>query len=308
MMSERKIFFAFVLLAFSACTNAPREDEAIARVNRKSITVRDYLTSFETLKPKEMSMGGKERSELKNLVIKNLVKRAAILTESERKKISITDQELEKGMKRYKEDYGQGVFEQSLLEQMIDENEWKEQIRQNLLMEKLFAASEPRPQPPTPREISEFYEANPQLFRKPAQATALQIVVNDMKTAEEIRSQLRKKPKDFLVLMKKYSSGPEAQADGKIKIAKGVLPESLDRILFEGRIGDITNIISSPYGFHILKILDRTPTINLDYDQARDDIAKHLLQERRAEWLMKYEEKLLRNSQIEYNRKLISKL
>jgi peptidyl-prolyl cis-trans isomerase C len=303
----------FIFLTFSAlsvfcaaCTNTPHEDEEIARVNGRSITVKDYLGLYETLKPKDLSLGGKERIELKNLVLKNLVRRQVVLTESEKRKIQVSKQELENGIKKYKEDYGSGIFEQSLLEQMIDENEWKEQIRQNLLIEKLIGTSEPKQTPPSSREISAFYETNSPLFRKEASVVALHIVVNDKKLAEDIRSQLR--TKSFLELAKKFSLGPEAQTDAKIRITKGVMPDTIDRALFDSQSREISPVIVSPYGFHIFKIVERKPAINLDFIQVKDEIARYLLQQQRDHWLTNYEGKLLKNASIEYNRKLIEKL
>lgn len=303
-----KLLFSTAFLILGACTTTPRHDEPIARVNGEAITVGDYLSLFDTLKPKDLGLSGKERVQIKNLVIKTLIRRQVVLTEAHRKNVKLSDEELESGLKKFKEGYTTGAFEQSLLEQMVDEANWKERVRQTLLIEKLFESSKPQIPDPTDEEAHLFYERNRKLFSKNAMAQALQIVVRDEEKAKEIRKQLKASPKDFLKLAKENSIGPEAEKDAMITIEKDTMPDELDKPLFEGKLNEISPVLQSPYGFHILKVLKRTPSLNLDYFQVRAQISERLRQERRREWILKFEERLIRSAQIEYNRPLIERL
>jgi peptidyl-prolyl cis-trans isomerase C len=306
-LSQNSLLFCLALLS-AGCTSGLRQDEAIARVNGLEIMVKDYRTLFEALKPKDLSQASKETPEIKNLIVKTLIRRAVILSEAHSKKISVSDEELEKAIEKHKQGYAPETFKESLLEQMVDENEWKEQIRQNLLISKIFDAAEaPKPSPRT-SDALDFYEKNPQVFHQAARAVALQIVVADRNLAIEVRKKLQSSPKDFLKLAHQYSIGPEAQADAKITIEKDALPPELDKILFESPIGKISEVIPSPYGFHILRVLERLPEINKDFEQVKSEIFQRLAAEQREVYLSKFEEDLIRSAQIEYNRPLIRKL
>lgn len=301
----RNNFCLLSLIVLLGCTNQFRPTDTVARVNGEAITVKDFRSLHEILKPKELSQATKESGQVKNLVLKTLVRRLVILTEAKRKSISVSESELEEAVAKYKQGYTSEIFHENLLEQMVDENEWKEQIRQNLLIAKIFDAAEvPKPTLKMEDALS-FYERNPMIFHQTAQATALHIVVAERSKAEEIRKALMKNPKDFLTLARKFSTGPEAQEEAKIRVSKGALPIELDRVLFESPIGAFSPIVQSVYGFHIVRVMERTPEMNKDFEQAKSEIMKRLQFEQRMNYLSKFEEDLLRSAQIEYNRELI---
>jgi len=303
---ESLLFLAISLLF--GCSNLPHKEEAIAEVNGEKISVGEYLGLIETLKPKDMGMDKRDRGELKNLVIKTLIRRQVILTEAKRTKVLLTDLELESGIEKFKAGYTAGAFEQSLLEQMVDEASWREKIKQNLLIEKMFELSKPKIPEPTTEEALAFYGSNRRLFIKNTFAKALHIVVPDESLAQDLRRRLRANPKDFLKLARENSIGPEAQTDAVIAVEKDLMPEEIDRPLFETPIGEISKVIQSAYGFHILKVINRSPTLNLDFHQVKAQIIARLIQDRRQEWLMRFEERLIRSADIRYNRELLARL
>jgi len=296
-----RIFLSFLLAVFlGACSDKPREDDILARVNGEPITVKEFVDLYETLKPKDLGQSS-ERYEIRNLVLKTLIRRKVILTEAEKKNITISEGELETGIKKIKEDYTAGSFEQSLLEQMVDEKTWRERIKETLLMEKLFEESKPVIPAPRDDEALEFYEKNRLQFLRPAVAQALHIVVPSLDKAKEIRKQLKTNPQSFLKLARENSTGPEAQQDAMITIEKDAMPEEIDRALFEGKIQEISDVIQSPYGFHIFKVLKRTPSLNMDFRQVRPQIISRLSADKRREWILLFEERLIRKAEIEYD-------
>lgn len=302
-------FFSLILFsALIGCSSPPRKEETIAQVNGEKITVQEYMDLLETMKPKDAGMSAKDRRELKNLVIKTLIRRAVILTEAKDKNIQLSNDELEKGIEKFKAGYTSGSFEQSLLDQMVDEASWKEKIRQNLLIEKMFELSKPQIPEPTTEEALAFYGSNRRMFIKNAVAKAYHIVVNKESLAQEVRQKLKARPGDFLKLAKEYSIGPEAQTDAIISIEKDLMPDEIDRALFEGKIGEFSGIVRSPYGFHIFKVISRTPSLNLDFHQVKSQIIARLIQDRRQDWLFRFEERLIRSADIQYNRDLIARI
>jgi len=304
----RKHFLIAVALLFCSCSNAPRKEETIARVNGSTISLQDYLGLLETLLPKDVPVSSSESRDLKNLVLKTLVRRQVILTEAKKKEIALTEAELVAGLNRYKEGYTVDAFEQSLLEHMVDENNWKEHVRQSLLIEKLFDETKASVPAPNLEEAHKFYENSRNLFVRKSMVRALQIVVTKAELAEQLRRELKKSPGSFLKLALENSIGPEAKKDAVIEIEKDAMPEEIDRALFEGRLNEISQVIRSPYGYHIFKILVRHPALNLDFDVVKNQILQKLTQDRRKDWLSKFEEKLIRQAKIEYNRPLIQKL
>lgn len=312
----KKISGVFLTTLCLACNTKPSSEDVIARVNGSPIRVKDYATLFETFKPKELSLVGREKAEMKNLVIKTLIRRMVIVTEAQKRNIQMTEKEIAEGIEKFKAGYTSAAdFERSLLEQMVDEQDWKEHIVQNLTIEKMFESTpDAKQEAPSLQEAYDYYEKNAPLFHREAAAKALHLVVSEQPLAEDLRKKIIANPAKFVELAKQYSIGPEAkiesaEAAAQIVIEKGTMPDPIDSFLFqEKKIGQISPVITSPYGFHIFKILSIRPSLNLDFEQVKSQIFNRLAQERKQGWILKTEERLLRSALIEYNRPLIEKL
>jgi parvulin-like peptidyl-prolyl isomerase len=305
---KRLSFLLISSIYISSCSRVPSEEEPVVRVNGRNITVHEFKEAFSNLQPKDITLGGTARAETKNLVLKSLVRRAVVLTAAEKSNIVLSEAELEAGLKKFKQGYTSSSFEQSLLEQMVDAEEWKNRVRQNILIEKLFYSSAPKIQRPSVKEALQYYEEHPNLFRKEAEVVALHLVVAERKVADELRQKIKKNAKMFKPLAKEFSTGPEGQDDAVIRVTQGTLPPELDRPLFELKKGELSPVIQTGYGFHLIQVVDRTAAINLDFAEVKDSILETLISETRQKWLSDFEENLIRGAQIEYNRELIRRL
>jgi parvulin-like peptidyl-prolyl isomerase len=191
---------------------------------------------------------------------------------------------------------------------MVDESVWKERVKESLLIQKLFEQNRPQIQNPTLQEALEFFEKNADSFRRNAQAKALHIVVGDESVAKDVRQKIAGGRLRFVEAARNYSTGPEAQDSAVITVDRGVLPPPLDDFLFEGPLDQLSPVLKSSYGYHLLQVLSRSAAINQDFKAVKNQILDRLFEERRQEWLSRFEEELIRSAEIEYNRELISKL
>jgi len=307
-MSFKSVIFGLALWLLLACQRMPSADDPVARVNGQSILLKDYLRVYENLKPKESSLSGQDKIQMKNLALQTLVRRAVVLTTAEKEKIIISPDELEKGLDRFRAGYTDQSFKESLLEGMVDESEWKEQVRQSLLVEKLFEKSSQKIEAPTEEEAMAYFEQNPRNFRRAGEIRAQHIVVSDKKLATEIYTSLSQKKESFIELARKYSIGPEGQTDAIIEFELGTMPQQIEDELLKIPFKRVSSILESEYGFHIFRVLDRSAEMNLDFAQVKSRIYEILYEERRRDWMDKFEENLIRSAKIEYNRELIRSL
>lgn len=296
------------LIVFSSCTGRPSGEEPVARVNGKEIRLRDYMNLYETMKPRDIELVGNERLQMRNVILQTLIRRAVIIKAAEQLKIAVSEKELLSGIEKYKQGYPEQIFQETLFEGMVDESDWKEQVRQNLLIGKLFEASEAEIQSPSNEEKMQYYQDNPHQFKQSAQVRSQHIAVGDEDLALEIRKKLKSDPKQFSYLAREHSIGPEAQDDAIIEVEKGTMPSEIDDVLFTIPLKQISQVIKSPYGFHLFYVLSRRPSVNLDFKQVSKEIGEKLLEERKQRWIEKYEEDLIRSAEIEYNRELIKSL
>ena len=130
-------------------------------------------------------------------------------------------------------------------------------------------------------EISEWYTSHKSEFFERPKVTFRQVLLNNEATAQMVRAQITRN--NFGELAKKYSTSPEATQGGQVgPFSKEQLPTFFD-IVFNMQIGEISGVVRSDYGFHILMPIERTADRTLSLNDARARIRRRLTEEKRKE-------------------------
>ena len=120
----------------------------------------------------------------------------------------------------------------------------------------------------TEDEIKSFYQANADKYQNQQQREASHILIAASKNtppaekakakakAEDILNQIRKNPKQFEELAKKYSQDPEsAKKGGDLgSFGRGMMVKPFDDAVFSMKVNEISNIVESDFGYHIIKL------------------------------------------------------
>lgn len=120
----------------------------------------------------------------------------------------------------------------------------------------------------TEDEIKTFYKANADKYQNQQQRKASHILIaasknappevkaNAKAKAEDISNQIRKNPKQFEELATKYSQDPEsAKKGGDLgSFGRGTMVKPFDDAVFSMKINEISNIVESDFGYHIIKL------------------------------------------------------
>ena len=99
------------------------------------------------------------------------------------------------------------------------------------------------------------------------------------KKAEDILAQTKKKGANFEDLAKKYSEDPGSKAKGGDLgwIVQGQTVPEFEKAAFSLPKGDISDLIRTQYGFHIIKVLDKETAHTKPFDEVKDSIRSPLL-------------------------------
>jgi peptidyl-prolyl cis-trans isomerase C len=105
-----------------------------------------------------------------------------------------------------------------------------------------------------------------------------------------IAQRLQQKPKSFEDVARRYSECPTAMEGGKIgTVVRGQLYPELDQVLFEMRPNQISTIVESEMGFHILccKSVETAKTVSLKKatPQIRRILQDRIRESRRRNWI-----------------------
>ena len=149
-------------------------------------------------------------------------------------------------------------------------------------------------------EIKEYYKQNLTKFASPPKVKARHILVRNRKEAEQVMEKLRNKG-DFAKLAKEYSIDlPMAREGGSMgTIEKGrTLPE-LDKALFILNVGEISDIVETRFGFHILTVDEIITTQYRPFDEVSESIKKAIVLQKEAKAFDEMYEKLGKKAKVE---------
>jgi peptidyl-prolyl cis-trans isomerase C len=151
------------------------------------------------------------------------------------------------------------------------------------------------------QEALTYYEENKNNFITKEQVYLYNILVETEEVAKDILEKL-KAGGDFIEIAKEKSTGPSAAQGGDLGyVSKGDLIPEIENVVFALEIGDISDIIKSEYGFHILKVTDKKPEVLKTFEEVKEEIAPTLLSTKQKEAFDNLLEELKSQVTIEIN-------
>jgi parvulin-like peptidyl-prolyl isomerase len=185
--------------------------------------------------------------------------------------ISISTAELEDKIKEIKKDYGKD-FSNVLAQENVKYEQWKEDFKKEMLLQKLIAMDVNANIKVSEDEAEDYYNEHRNNYKTESRVRVAQIVVRDLAMAKKIEARLNA-GEDFASVAAKVSIGPEAHSGGNLGfITRKIMPEPLDKTIFNLPVNKISPIVQSSYGFHIFKILEIQPAKIGNFTDIKEEV------------------------------------
>lgn len=129
----------------------------------------------------------------------------------------------------------------------------------------------------TEEEMKEYYDNNKSDFETKEQVQASHILLEDKEAAEEVMTELQEGG-DFAELAKEYSTGPSADKGGELGyISRDQnIAQEFKEAVFDLESGEMSQIVETEYGFHIIKATDKKEADVKSYEEAKEQIKQQL--------------------------------
>ena len=247
-MYARICVFVFMLTCLPCHGYTEYGNPVVAIVNDVPITKSQLDRSIQNYKTSAHKQEVTRDEQMK--LIESLIDRQLILTHKQAEQLR-KDETVVRQVKRYED--------QLVIQRFLDQH-----VRRHL------TASED--------EIAEFYKKNLYKFYSPPTVRCSHIMLRDREQALEVEARL-KQGEDFSDLAKRYSIDlPGALEGGTMGILeKGKCLPEIDRVLFILNKGEISEIVETRHGYHILRVDEFIGPKYKPLDEVRDAIEKTLL-------------------------------
>lgn len=287
------ILILVIMCIISGCTSV--NEDIVAKVNGVKITKENFeKTSLKVGKEYEMIFGeniwnsevdGGQifKDVFKEEILNVMISQELVSQQANKEGIKVTDQEISNELKSFKEYIGKmPTYLDFLQENQIDDEFLKSHIKQNLIFEKyrnkIMSESNI-----DESELRTYYEAHLDEYKK-EEIKASHIFIstlNSMKEplseeevakkeseAKELLKRL-KSGEDFAKLAKEYSEDDVSAVNGGDLgyFTKGVMLPEFEEAAFKLNKGEMSDIVKSPSGYHIIKVFDRNVEISSFEDE-----------------------------------------
>lgn len=216
-----------------------------------------------------------------------------VLKSNEAAAVIVTDQELNLAFSEVRNRFEDDEhFDQALQNHGLSNDSLRaalaRQCKVNAVLEKIASRS-PKV---SDVEVGIYYHSHPEKFRRPEQRLARHILISinpdypentreaALQRINEIAEILKRKPHKFADLAMKYSECPTALQGGELgAIVAGKLYPELETALFNLKSGQLSKVVETEIGFHLIQCLKIIPTETLSLQKTAPKI-RQLMQER----------------------------
>lgn len=274
------IGFLFILVLAEAIYFNSRTglNEVVAKINNETIT-KEELYNFM------VSQNGSQ-------VLDYLISEKIVEMEAKANNITVTKEEIDKEIEKAAEQYGGiEVFQQTLAMYGYSMDVIRKDVEKSLIIEKLLADRVEI----TEEEMRQYFEENKELFDEEEQIRARHILVDTEEKALEVKSKLEA-GEDFAKLASEYSTDESNKDSGGDLgfFPRGKMVQEFEDAAFSLEIGKISDPVKTEFGYHIIKVEEKKPAKEANFEEKKEEIRKAVFDEKLPEvydeWLSeKYE-------------------
>lgn len=332
------------VILFTGCGFDAKKD-AVIMINDTPITRQQYQKEFDKLASNPMfkQMGVNIKSDedgymnlmVKDKVVNELIVKAILNSEIEKRKIKISDADVEKELKKTIEKVGsKEKFNEILKQYGISASQIKEDMREEVKVQKLVDSLSIVKI--SDEDAKKFYNSNLDKFKYPDKVKASHILISadpdrikevilaqedaskltEQQIEEKVKQELEAKrvkaqklleeakrdSSQFEKLAKENSDDPgSAQQGGDLGFfTKDQMVPEFANAAFSAKPSVVTGLVKSPYGYHIILVKDRVAAGTEPFEKVKDDIKAYLDTQEKLKVLQDFITNAKQNAKIEY--------
>lgn len=265
-----------------------------ARVNGREIA----LPYVEIIAKRILENGDKEKDRpfAYRQATQQLILREMLLEEAVARKLNADDSKVEQAYNESRIGYrDEDAWKTFLANQGLTVDAFRAEIRTQKTIQVLLDQETAHVKPEvSEQEARAFYQVNPTLFDSGERLRVSHILLrvppgSSESLKEGVRGQVKqliarlKKGEDFEKVATQYSQdvGSAAKGGKLDDFTRGQLAPAFEQAAFALKPGELSDVVETPFGFHVIRLNERLPSERLSFEASRERIKQHILNTRR---------------------------
>ncbi len=311
------IIFSLLLIPLTGWAADQSTPADAAAVVNGSVITQQALT-FETQRfMEQMARQGQVPNEammpqMRENVLNRMIEEELLYQDSQANAIQVPEDRLKKELASIKERFpSEKEYHDALAGVGMSEDALAQKITRGVAIEELIKTRVIQDVTVSAEESRSFYDKNASMFEKPEQVKASHILIKIAEDAtDEQKMAARKKiddirkkavaGEDFATLAKEYSEGPSNARGGDLGyFSRGQMVKPFEDVAFSLKKGEISDVVETQFGYHIIMMTDQRPATVVDYETAKAQIEERLKQEKSLRQIRQYIETLREKADIQ---------
>jgi peptidyl-prolyl cis-trans isomerase SurA len=269
----RKLTITLILIIFSLMLSAELVDKIVAKVGTDIILLSDLQKELAQMQ----RAGYLDENTDPRMVLEEMVNQKLIIQKAKDLKLTVNEDEIksmaENYLKKIKAQYpSPAAFSTDLKNSKLTESDllqfYKDMLTEQSLIDQILKREITSKVSVSEAEVEHFYnETKDSLAVKPV-SWELGLIVREIKPSEatkqaklaeikEIQNRL-KNGEDFATIAKNESDCPSKEVGGDLGfVKKGQMVKPFEDAAFALKLGEISDIVESNYGYHIIKLEEK---------------------------------------------------
>jgi len=253
--------------------------------------------------------------QLQQIIMDRLIESELLCQKGKELKITVPDEEILSRIDQFKKQFPtEAEFDAKLKENNVSLEDLKNELRKNMIISKVIqqqmASQTASDSATSDEELKKYYDTHKDQFKQEEMVKASHILVKVEKGADEATKKKAKEKiegilkkvkagEDFAKLAKENSDCPSSQVGGDLGFfsRKQMVPE-FSQAAFSMKKNEISGIIETQFGYHIIKVTDSKPAADLSFEESKPRIKQYLGGKQRSDSVRNYIQSLREKADI----------
>lgn len=287
----------------------------VARVNGKEIPRSSFnlAVQMQFRRRRLVERSHEDLSAVRERALETLIDNELLYQQAARDPIEVSEDAINEELARVEAGFGsRETMEQVLRSNGVSMDDFRSQLKRTLVVLAFVERDVAGKIDISDNDLKVYYDAHPDEMTRQEGVRIRQIVIGvppgasperraeARRTIENVLAALREGG-DFAALAKAHSDGPEARRGGDSGIVTrggNALP-AVERAALELRPGEISDVVVTQRGFHIIEAVETRPASVIPFDEAKERIRAKLMVRARQERIAAYLAELKKDARIE---------